>query len=170
MSVQINQIYNASVYVDGNSLLGKAKEIKLPDIEHEFIEHKSLGLHGTLKLPAGMNALEGEITWASFYPEVRAKVYNPFETMQLQIRSNLQSFSSNGLNEQKALVTFMNVAFSKLTGGSFKNNENPEFADTFQIYSIKQIIEGKEILFIDVMANIYRVDGVDVLAKFRANI
>ena len=50
MSTAIHQIVNANVYMNGNSLLGKAKEFKLPDIEFEFIEHKGLGLHGTIKL------------------------------------------------------------------------------------------------------------------------
>lgn len=43
MSTAIHQIVNANVYMSGNSLLGKAKEFKLPDIEFEFIEHKGLG-------------------------------------------------------------------------------------------------------------------------------
>ncbi|MDH2927354.1 phage major tail tube protein [Lonepinella koalarum] len=170
MSVQINQIVNANVYMDGNSLLGKAKDFKLADIEFEEIEHKGLGLHGTIKLPAGMNAIEGEVTWDSFYPEVRAKAYNPYKNVQLQVRSNLQVFDARGLLVEQPMVTIMNVSFSKTTGGSFKNKEATEHADTFQIYSIKQTVAGKEILFIDVFANIFRVSGQDVLSTYRTNI
>jgi len=36
--------------------------------------------------------------------------------------------------------------------------------------SIKQTLAGKEILFVDVLANIYRVNGQDVLQKYRTNI
>lgn len=170
MSVQINQIVNANVYMDGNSLLGKAKEFKLPDIEFEMIEHKGLGLHGTIKLPAGMAALEGEVVWDSFYPEVRARAYNPYKNIQLQVRSNIQVFDARGLVAEEQLVTFMNVSFSKTTGGSLKNKEATEHSDTFQIHSIKQLVGGKEILFVDAFANIFRVSGQDVLDKFRSNI
>ncbi|WP_373100793.1 MULTISPECIES: phage major tail tube protein [Pasteurellaceae] len=170
MSTAINQIVNANVYIDGNSLLGKAKEFKLPDIEFEFIEHKGLGLHGTVKLPAGLNAMEGEVIWDSFYPEVRAKVYNPYKNVQLMARSNLQVFDSRGLVAEEPLVTIMNVAFNKTTGGSFKNKEATEHSDMFQIMSIKQLLGGKEILHVDVLANIYRVNGQDVLQKYRTNI
>ncbi|MGQ0287229.1 phage major tail tube protein [Pasteurellaceae bacterium 22721_9_1] len=170
MSTTINQIVNANVYMDGNSLLGKAKEFKLPDIEFEQIEHKGLGLIGTIKLPAGMNALEGEVTWDSFYPEVRARAYNPFKNVQLMVRSNLQVFSSRGLEAEVPMVTVMNVSFNKTTGGSLKNKEATEHQDSFQIHSIKQMVDGKEILFYDAFANILRVNGEDVLRKYRTNI
>ena len=170
MSVQINQIVNANIYMDGNSLLGKAKEFKLSDIEFEQIEHKGLGMHGTIKLPAGMNAIESEVIWDSFYPEVRAKAYNPYKNVQLMARSNLQVFDARGLAAEVPMITIMNVAFSKTTGGSLKNKEATEHSDTFQVYSIKQMVDGKEILFIDVFANIYRVNGQDVLQKYRTNI
>ncbi|PRI76986.1 phage major tail tube protein [Haemophilus influenzae] len=170
MSTAIHQIVNANTYMDGNSLLGKAKEFKLPDIEFEFIEHKGLGLHGTVELPAGLNAMEGEVIWGSFYPEVRAKAYNPYKNVQLMTRSNLQVFDSRGLAAEEPLVTIMNVAFNKTTGGSLKNKEATEHSDTFKIYSIKQTLAGKEVLFVDVLANIYRVNGQEVLQKYRTNI
>ena len=170
MSTAIHQIVNANTYMDGNSLLGKAIEFKLPDIEFEFIEHKGLGLHGTVELPAGLNAMEGEVIWDSFYPEVRAKAYNPYKNVQLMTRSNLQVFDSRGLAAEEPLVTIMNVAFNKTTGGSLKNKEATEHSDTFKIYSIKQTLAGKEVLFVDVLANIYRVNGQDVLQKYRTNI
>ena len=152
MSTAIHQIVNANVYMNGNSLLGKAKEFKLPDIEFEFI------------------AMEGEVIWDSFYPEVRVNAYNPYKNVQLMARSNVQVFDSRGLAAEESLVTTMNVAFNKTTGGSLKNKEATEHSDSCQIMSIKQTLAGKEILFVDVLANIYRVNGQDVLQKYRTNI
>lgn len=170
MSIAINQIVNANVYLNGNSLLGKAKEVKLPDIEFEQIEHKGLGLIGTIKLPAGLNALQAEITWQSFYPDIRRQNYNPMKNQQLMIRSNLQAFNSQGLIDEQSMVTIMNVQFSKTTGGSIKPKEATEHQDTCEVYSIKQSVGGKEILFYDAFANILRIDGKDVLQKYRTNI
>ena len=39
-----------------------------------------------------------------------------------------------------------------------------------QIRIVQETVAGKEILFIDVLANIYRVNGQDVLQKYRTNI
>ncbi len=82
MSISINQIVNGNVYINGNSQMGRANEVKIPDVEFEKISHKGLGLHGEIKLPAGTTALEAEITWDSFYPEVRALLLNPYKNSQ----------------------------------------------------------------------------------------
>jgi len=42
MSISINQIVNANVYTNGVSQMGRANEVKIPDIEFETIEHKGL--------------------------------------------------------------------------------------------------------------------------------
>ena len=52
----INAIYNANVYIDGNSLLGNASEFKLPEFEFGQDEYTGLGLIGTIKLPNGVEA------------------------------------------------------------------------------------------------------------------
>ena len=62
---EINAIYNANVYLNGNNLMGQAAEFKMPEIEIAQDEHKGLGMVGTIKLPSGVEALEGEITWNS---------------------------------------------------------------------------------------------------------
>ena len=170
MSIAINQIVNANVYINGNSQMGRANEVKIPDIEFETIEHKGLGLHGVIKLPAGTNAIEAEITWDSFYPDVRAVLLNPYKNTQLMIRSNLQVFNAAGLAAEEPMVTVMNVSAAKIGGTGHKNKENAEFGDTLNVFSIKQTVAGKELLFIDVLANIYRVNGQDVLQKYRTNI
>ena len=42
--IQINRITNANIYLDGNNLLGRATEIKLPDVSLIMQEHKALGM------------------------------------------------------------------------------------------------------------------------------
>lgn len=95
--MQINAIFNANIYVNGNSLLGQASEIKLPDVEISQDEYKGLGLAGTIKLPSGVEALEGEITWNSFYENVFATVYHPFKAVQLMVRADIQKHDAQGL-------------------------------------------------------------------------
>ncbi len=169
MSVVINQVSNASVYIDGNSLLGKAKTAKTPEFEVEFAEHDNLGLFAKLKLPHKVNALEGEITWDGFYPEVAAVASNPFKNHQIMIRANVQVFNAQGQATEVSLVTTMTVAFSKVNLGEYKK-EPTEYPMTYQVYEIKQVIDGKEVLYFNAFSNQYRVAGEDILQKYRANI
>ena len=167
---QINAIYNANVYLDGNNLLGKAGEFKLPEFEIGQDEYKALGMVGTIKLPNGVEALEGEITWNSLYPEVAAKANQPFKAAQLMVRSNLQTFDARGLVKEVAVVTTVTATFSKNGLGGLKPKEKSEQASTYQATEIRQMVDGRETLYYNAFKNIYRVDGVDVLAQMRKNI
>lgn len=169
MSAVINQVDNANVYINGNSLIGKAKTVKTPEFEVEFVEHDNLGLVGVIKLPSKVNALEGEITWDGFYPEVAAIASNPFKTAQLMVRANVRVFNAAGLAEEVPLVLTLNAMFSKFDLGEYKK-EPMEYPMTYQVHSIKQVINGKEVLFYDAFGNQYRVAGQDILQKYRTNI
>ena len=170
MAISINRITNANVYLDGGSLLGKADEIKLPDVTAKMTEHKALGMVGTIDLPAGFDKLEGEVKWSSFYKDVMAKVANPFKFVSLQVRCSVETYTSQGRTEQKSLVTFLTVAFKKNPGGTYKQHENAEYQAGFSCYYIKQVLDGQEILEFDPMSNIFKVNGEDQLANYRANI
>ncbi|EGR9321908.1 phage major tail tube protein, partial [Salmonella enterica] len=92
--IQINRITNANIYLDGNNLLGRASEIKLPDISMIMQEHKALGMVGKIELPAGFDKLEGEIKWNSFYHDVMRKTANPWQAVALQCRSSIDCYNS----------------------------------------------------------------------------
>lgn len=169
MSVVINQVSNANIYINGNSFLGRAKSIKLPEFEVEFSEHDNLGLAGKLKLPNKINALEGEIVWDGFYPEVAALAYNPYKAAQLMVRASVKAFNALGVAAEVPLVMTMTVAFSKTSVGEYKK-EDAEYTMTYQTHNIKQVIDGKEVLYFDAFSNNYRVAGEDVLSRFRSNI
>lgn len=111
--IQINRITNANIYLDGNNLLGRASEIKLPDISMIMQEHKALGMVGKIELPAGFDKLEGEIKWNSFYHDVMRKTANPWQAVALQCRSSIDCYNSQGKADQLALVTHMTVMFKR---------------------------------------------------------
>ena len=52
MPIQVNKVFNANVYLDGDkSLVGRASEVALPDIEMAMNEHTGLGMVGSLEVP-----------------------------------------------------------------------------------------------------------------------
>lgn len=166
----INAIYNANVYLDGVNLLGQAAEFKMPEIEISLDEHKGLGMVGTIKLPSGVEALEGEITWNSVYPDVAAKAYNPFKAAQLMVRGNLQTFNAQGLAQEVPLVITVAAMFSKNALGTFKPKEKNEPATTFQTHEVRSVVDGRELLYYNAFTNTYRVNGMDALEQYRRNI
>ncbi|ARU23673.1 hypothetical protein RSSE_c3290 [Ralstonia solanacearum] len=168
--IEINRITNANIYVTGNSLLGRAEEVKLPDISAIMAEHKALGMVGKIELPSGFDKLEGEVKWNSLYKEVAKTVANPFKAVQLQCRSSIETYGAQGRIQEVPLVTYLTVMFKKNPLGTFKQHENAEFGSAFGATYIKQVIDGEEVLELDYLANIFRVGGEDMLADFRSNI
>ncbi|WP_432719843.1 phage major tail tube protein [Jeongeupia wiesaeckerbachi] len=168
--IQINRITNANIYANGNSLIGRAEEIKLPDVAAIMAEHKALGMVGKIELPSGFDKLEGEIKWNSLYKDVAKLAANPFKAVQLQCRSNIETYGAQGRLQEVSLVTYLTVMFKKNPLGTFKQHDNAEFASAFSATYIKQVIDGEDVLELDYMANIFRVGGEDMLADYRRNI
>ncbi len=168
--IQLNTLNNANIYIDGNSLLGRAEEFKLPTVKFKMAEHKAVGMVGAIKLPSGFEALEGEIKWNSFYPEVWAKLLDPYTSVQLQARGSLETYNSQGRQAQVPYVVFLTCSFYEVPAGDFKQNDKAEFQSKFYATYIKQVVDGKDVLEVDAMANIYKVNGVDKLDLYRTNI
>lgn len=168
--IDINVIANANIYVNGTNLLGRAEEIKLPDVSMITQERKALGMIGKIELPFGFDKMEGEIKWNSFYPDVGKLVANPFKSVSLQCRSNVQKYSSQGIIDEVPLVTYLTLMFKKNPLGAFKQHESPDFTSGYTCTYVKQVFDGEDILELDAMANIFKVNGEDMLADYRANI
>lgn len=168
--IEINRITNANIYVNGSTMLGKAEEIKLPDVTAIMQEHKALGMVGKIELPAGFDKLEGEIKWNSLYRDVAKVMANPYKTVQLQCRSNIETYGAQGRIQELSLVTFLTVMFKKNPLGTFKQHDNAEFSSSFSATYLRQMIDGDEVLELDYLANIFRVGGEDMLATYRSNI
>lgn len=170
MSISINKLTNANIYANGASLLGRAEEIMLPAIKHKMVDHKALGMVGTAEFFAGIDKMEAKIKWNSFYLDVLKKVADPTTPVQLQVRSSLENWGSAGRQSQKAVVCYITAAYKDFPGGSFKQHDNVEAESNLSVYYYKMEIDGQVIVEIDVLANIYKVDGVDILATYRQNL
>ncbi|EGK10304.1 prophage MuMc02 protein [Kingella kingae ATCC 23330] len=152
------------------NLLGQAREFKMPEIEIKQEDFDGLGLVGQIKLPSGVEALEGEITWNSINPEWANKAYNPFKAAQLMVRGNLQTFNAQGLKTEVPVVITVSAMFSKNALGTFKPKEKSEHPTTFQSAECRVVIDGREYLYYNAFTNTYRVNGSDALSQFRKNI
>lgn len=168
--IQTAQVVNANIYLDGKNLLGRAAEVKLPEITAAMKEHSALGMVGKFELPAGFEKMEGEIVWNSFYADVLKSQGDIFTAYSLQCRSSWELWSSQGRNEEAPLVTFLTVQFKSFPLGEFKQHEGVSLTTKFSCTYVKQVLNGQDILELDVLANIYKAGGRDLLSNYRVNI
>lgn len=171
MAIAINKLTNANVYVNGNSLLGRASEIEVPNIEFIMAEHEALGMVGKTEFFAGIEKLESTVKWNSFYSDVYRRTSNPLQAIQMQVRGNLQTFTSaGGLQQEVAAVVYMTATPKNIPGGNFKQHENVELETTFNVTYFKLEIGGEVNVELDVLANIFKINGQDILSTYRTNI
>lgn len=168
--IQVNRLTNCNVYMNGSSMLGRCEEAKVPGIKHVMAEHKALGMVAKVDLWAGIDKLEADFKWASFYPEVMSVVANPFVAAALQVRGSLQTWDDTGLVAESAMVVHMRGMFTEHAFGDYKMITPAEFPSKFRATYVKCTSNGTDLYEIDAMSNILKVAGVDLLANYRANI
>jgi hypothetical protein len=168
--IEVKRITNANVYVDGNSLLGKVDECKLPDVQITMSEHKALGMQGKLEFPSGIDKLEATFKWNSLYSDILLKVANPFTAVEVQLRGSLETYSNSGRIAQVPVVAYLTGVFKKFPLGGFKQHDNVEAETTMSVTYCKLEIDGQAILEVDALANIYKAGGVDLLETYKTNI
>lgn len=169
-SLSIKKLVNANVYIDGNSQLGKAEEVTLPELKSKMAEHKALGMVGMIELPSGIEKMEAKIKWNSYYGDLIKKLANPFVNLSMQLRGNLEEWGSAGRLTQVPAVVYLTVNSKNLPGGNFKQHDNVELESDFNCIYYKLEINGEVIFEFDPMSNIYKVAGTDILATYRINL
>lgn len=168
--ISVNRLTNANVYVNGNNLLGRVQEIELPVVKQKMAEHKALGMVGSVEFFAGLEKLEAKLTWNSFYADAMKTAADPSKTVQLQVRSSLETYDSTGRSGEVPVVVFMTAQHKDFPLGNYKQHDNVELVSMLSVTAFRLEVDGANILEIDVLSNIYKVDGTDILAKYRANI
>lgn len=168
--LKTNKVTNAAIYLDGEGMLGRAEELTCPDVMPKMVDHKGLGMVSELELPSGLQKMVSKIKWNAIYPEVMKKTHNVYSSLRIQARANVESYVGNNRVAQVPAVIYMTVAPKKAGGLVFKPQENVEREDEFNVTSYKLEINGEEIIYVDVLANIWRVNGQDQLALYRVNL
>jgi P2 family phage contractile tail tube protein len=167
MALEINKLLNASVYADNKSLLGKADEVKLPDLKFVKSDHAPLGLAGKVKYPGQVDAMEGTIKWNCFYADVYKKFANPYKSIKLTLRGVLDTYVGSDRTSRVPYVVAMTINSDGVPAGNIKAGDNAEFETAYSATYLKVEVAGEVILEFDAVNNIHFVDGVDLLKEFR---
>lgn len=167
--LNVTRVTNANIYMDGASFLGRAEEVELAFPKAKMVDHKGLGMFGTIEIPAGIDKLEAKIKWSAIYEEVLAAV-SIFKTHQFQIRADREVYTSQGRTSEDTFVGLMTAQFKDGGPLNFKQHEQVDFPMTLVVYHCEYYLHGIQYLLYDVFSNQYIVAGVDQLSQFRANI
>ncbi len=168
--IKINRLTNANVYLDGGSMLGRVESFNSPTVTAKMAEHKALGMVGTVEYFAGIDKMEGTIKWTAYYGEVMRKFANFFQPIRIQVRGSIEEYQGGGRMAQIPAVLFLTIQPKNFPGGNFQQHDNVELETSYACTYMRLEVNGKAEMEIDVEANIYKVNGEDMLAAYRQNL
>lgn len=168
--MKIAKVYDANVYVNNASKHGQASEITAPNISAIMTDYKAMGMVGSLEFFNGFDKLEMTIKWT--YPDNEAQKVcaNFLKPMDMMIRSSKAEYDNTGITKEVPIVMYVRGYSKAHPGGLFKAKEDTELENTLTVQYYKLEIDGEEIVEIDVINNIYKVGGEDLLAERRQNL
>lgn len=166
--MMLETISDAVVYVNGSQYFGTTNEVKLPEIQFKTTERKPTGGIGSIELPAGVDKLEAEITWASYDKALAASVFNPRKSAQLMVRSVKRVFDGAGsISKELPVVTTMTVLPKSFGLGTHKQGEPIEAPSKFAVHAIRQTVDGAAVVEIDVINQVFKMGDEDFLSTVR---
>ena len=170
MSLTTAKLRDANVYIDGTSTHGQSTEITLPNIQASKSEYKALGMVGTLKLFNGFESLEATIKWSSPNNQVKIAMADPRTAVSLMVRSTRDVYLDGSLDSEQPVVVYLKGTCNNYGLGSLKAKEDTETETKIDLTYIKEVVNGQELVELDIANNIFCIDGEDMLAQYRSNL
>ncbi len=153
-------------YADGDSYVGRIGEIALPKLTLKTEKYRGGGMLAEVDVAMGLEALEMEVKYGGLVRGVLRKFGIPgvAATMVRFVGAYQEDVAGAYLTGE--LVT--RGRLTEIDPGTAKAGDNTEWTAKYALSYLKWTVNGREEVEIDVLNNIFMVDGVDRNADLRA--
>ena len=157
-----------NLFNDGGSYLHTIDEMVLPKLARKMEEWRAGGMDTPIKIDMGGEALQCEWTCAGFMDDAIAQFgAQKHDAVALRFAGSYQAEDST---TPVAVEVVMRGRHSLIDMGNAKTGEETAFKVTSELSYYKLIVSGKELVEIDAINMIHKVNGEDVLAEHRSAI
>ena len=163
------KLTNFHVVIDGYSMAGVADEITLPVLSRNMVEHRAGGMLGPVSLDLGLEAMKVEITLSEQARAVLAS-WGLEDASGLGVRFMGAAESEDGDSSVDAIEVTVRGRWKMIDTGTIKPGETAKTKVEMPITYFKYTVNGTDLIEIDLMNNIEKVNGVDRMAAIRAAI
>ncbi|MEE8886256.1 MAG: phage major tail tube protein [Eubacteriales bacterium] len=165
-------INNYNVYNKGSQWVGVTGDVELPSLEALTETMEGAGMLGEVDVPAVGHFSSGQLTVP--FVTVNHQVFDAInfaEALELQIRASKQSADKTtaGTDFTPTRVVVRGLGHT-VEPGHFTKGKAMETSVEIEYTYIKIEDEGKTVLELDKLNNVFVVNGVDQLAKIRSQI
>lgn len=163
-------INDFNLYLSGGLLGGMTGEVALPDFEAMTSTTSGNGILGEYEaiVLGHFGSMEQEIPFRCINEDY-FKMVSPSKSVELTLRGAIQQSERDTMSEGEV---GMRVVFrgrcKKISIGTVKQREQMGSMVSLELTYILIEMDGKERICLDKINTIYRINGVDQLAKIRA--
>lgn len=163
-------INDFNLYLSGGLLGGMTGEVALPDFEAMTSTTSGNGILGEYEaiVLGHFGSMEQEVPFRCINEDY-FKMVSPSKAVELTLRGAIQQSERETMNEGEV---GMRVVFrgrcKKISIGTVKQREQMGSLISLELTYILIEMDGKERICLDKINTIYRINGVDQLAKIRA--
>ena len=159
------KINEYNVYLDGTKMIGVAASSSLPSVNMKTSTISGVGVNGDIDSPTvgQFESMEQQIQFNTLYSSA-ADTLNPMKVVNLTFRATQQVYDKNGGYVFKGLRVVEVGRVKSFEPGKVEKGETMEASVTLELTYLMIEVDGSEILCVDKLNGVYRVNGVDVMA------
>lgn len=159
------KLKNMNLFNDGISYVGQIEEVVLPQLNRVMEEWRAGGMNAPIKTDQGMEALSMEWTCGGLMDEpLRQFGITQHDGVLLRFAGAYQRDDSS---KTAAVEVVVRGRHENIDMGTAKVGDNSPMKVTSALSYYKITIDGEEIIEIDIINMIEKVNGVDRLADQR---
>lgn len=159
------KLKNMNVFNDGISWLGEVAEVQLPKLARKFEDYRGAGMDGAVAVDMGQENLEMELTAGGIIKQALLQ----YGTTKIDGVS--QRFAGAYQQEDTGQVTayeiYMRGRWQEVDMGKAKPGDNTEVKLKARLAYYRLVENGVDIIEIDLMGMVFKVNGIDILEEQR---
>lgn len=148
--------------------IGDTTTYTRPDIEMLTDGFSGAGIMGELDLPTlgQIGSMEGELAFNKT-TELMVNLFSPkAHTIESRWVTNVIDKATGNIDVQSN-KEILKILPKKISLGDIENNETNESSMTYEILAYQYIIDGKSVIKIDKLNNVFIINGVDYSEQIR---
>ena len=152
-----------NIFIEGYDLRGQIGDVERPKIALKMEEYRSGGMFGTAKVVQGLEVLEMTVTVSGYAAEVLRQFGGTIDSKVIRFAGAVEKDDETGFKKVSGEAA---GRITEIDQGSNSAGENGEIKFKIDLVRYSESLDGKEILYADVLQNKLRVNGTDLYQGF----
>ncbi|MBB6153712.1 hypothetical protein HDC30_000906 [Pseudomonas sp. JAI115] len=161
------KLKNLNLFNDGHSYLGVCKSLTLPALGRKMESYRGGGMNGPVKADLGFSDDGIQLEWKTGGLDlISLRQFGMVKASGVLLRFT-GAFQQDDTEEMSNVEIVVRGRHETIEMGEAQPGEDTEHAITTTCSYYKLTVDGEDIIEIDLLNFIEKVDGVDMLAKQR---